>query len=99
MNIDWQFKQGTVSKIRIINDPKSFHPMNHPMHLHGQRMLVVARDGEPATDFAWQDTVLVPVGQTVDLLVENSNPGKWMLHCHIAEHLEAGMMTVLTVNP
>jgi len=99
MDIDLQLKQGTTTKIRIVNDPKSFHPMNHPMHLHGQRMLVVARDGEPVTDFAWADTVLIPVGQTADILVENSNPGKWMLHCHIAEHLDAGMMTVLTVNP
>lgn len=99
MDIPLQAKVGTVTKIRIVNDPKSFHPMNHPMHLHGQRMLVVARDGEPVTDFAWSDTVLIPVGQTADLLVENSNPGKWMLHCHIAEHLEAGMMAVLTVTP
>jgi len=21
-----------------------------------------------------------------------SNPGAWMVHCHIAEHLEGGMM-------
>lgn len=99
MDVDWQLKLGTVTKIRIANDPKSFHPMNHPMHLHGQRMLVLARDGETNGDLAWSDTVLIPVGQTVDLLIENSNPGKWMLHCHIAEHLDAGMMSVITVNP
>jgi FtsP/CotA-like multicopper oxidase with cupredoxin domain len=34
----------------------------------------------------------------VDLLVDLSNPGTWMLHCHIAEHLEAGMMTTITVD-
>jgi FtsP/CotA-like multicopper oxidase with cupredoxin domain len=34
---------------------------------------------------------------TVDLLLELSNPGRWMAHCHIAEHLETGMMTVFTV--
>ena len=32
---------GPVVKLRIFNDPNSFHPMQHPMHLHGQRMLVV----------------------------------------------------------
>jgi FtsP/CotA-like multicopper oxidase with cupredoxin domain len=31
-------------------------------------------------------------------LVELSNPGRWMLHCHIGEHLEAGMHTVVTVD-
>ncbi|MGH2609681.1 MAG: multicopper oxidase domain-containing protein [Tepidiformaceae bacterium] len=46
----------------------------------------------------WKDTVLLPVGQTVDMLVELANPGRWMLHCHIAEHLGAGMHTVVTVE-
>jgi FtsP/CotA-like multicopper oxidase with cupredoxin domain len=34
----------------------------------------------------------------VDLLVEFSNPGMWMLHCHLAEHLEAGMHSMITVH-
>jgi len=40
----------------------------------------------------------LPVGVTADILLELSNPGLWMLHCHIAEHLEAGMMMVFTVQ-
>ena len=97
--IDWQVKQGTVTKIRLVNDIKTFHPMNHPIHLHGQRFLVVARDGKPVDDQVWTDTVLLPVGQAVDILVENANPGTWMLHCHIAEHLGSGMMANYTVTP
>ena len=73
--------------------------MQHPIHLHGQRMLVVQRDGVPIGNLVWKDTVLVPVGSTVDLLIDASNLGAWMLHCHIAEHLGAGMMTVLHVDP
>jgi FtsP/CotA-like multicopper oxidase with cupredoxin domain len=61
-------------------------------------MLVVARDGVKPTDFVWKDTILVPVGSTVDILVDASNPGAWMMHCHIAEHLGAGMMTVMHVD-
>ena len=99
MDIDWHVQQGTVTKIRLINDIKAFHPMNHPMHLHGQRFLVVARDGHPVENQVWSDTALLPVGQTLDILVDNANPGKWMLHCHIAEHLEAGMMANYTVDP
>jgi len=99
MDIDWQEKKGTYTKIRLINDIKAFHPMNHPIHLHGQRFLIIARDGIPVENLVWSDTVLLPVGQTVDLLVENSNPGTWMLHCHIAEHLQSGMMMNYTVNP
>jgi suppressor of ftsI len=99
MDVHWMFAQGDVVKIRLHNDDESFHPMSHPIHLHGQRFLVVAQDGVPSTNLVWKDTVLVPVGSTVDLLVELSNPGDWMLHCHIAEHLGAGMMTRFTVTP
>jgi suppressor of ftsI len=98
-NIDWHFKQGDVVKIRMRNDGESQHPMGHPMHFHGQRFLVVARNGVPNQYLAWKDTELVPVGQTVDILLDASNPGKWMAHCHIAEHLEAGMHMMFTVDP
>ena len=98
MDIDWHVPQGSVVKLRIFNDPKSFHPMQHPIHLHGQRMLVIARDGVPTRNLSWKDTALIPVGSTVDLLIDASNPGDWMLHCHIAEHLGAGMMMVLHVD-
>jgi suppressor of ftsI len=98
MDIDWHAPVGSVVKLRIFNDPKSFHPMQHPIHLHGQRMLVVARDGVRTQNQVWKDTAIIPVGSTVDLLIDASNPGDWMLHCHIAEHLGAGMMTVLHVD-
>jgi len=99
MDIDWHVPAGSVVKLRIINDPRSFHPMQHPIHLHGQRMLVVARDGVRTRNLVWKDTALIPVGSTVDLLIDASNPGMWMLHCHIAEHLGAGMMAVMHVDP
>ncbi len=98
-DIDWQFKQGDVVKIRIHNNALSMHPMGHPIHFHGQRFLVLSRDGVPNPYLAWKDTELIPVGQTVDILLDASNPGKWMAHCHIAEHLEAGMHMMFTVSP
>lgn len=98
MDIDWRVRRGSVVKLRIVNAPRSFHPMQHPIHLHGQRMLVVARDGVPTPNLVWKDTVIIPVGSTVDLLIDAANPGAWMLHCHIAEHLGAGMATVLHVE-
>ena len=96
--IDWRFRVGDVVKIRVFNDPESFHPMNHPIHIHGQRFLVTQRDGVPNTNLVWKDTTILPVGSTMDLLVEMSNPGSWMFHCHIAEHLHAGMMFVFEVT-
>ena len=99
MAIDWRFRVGEIAKIRVFNDPSSSHAMDHPLHLHGQRFLVVSRDGVPATNLVWKDTAIIPTGETVDLLVDMANPGRWMIHCHIAEHLGAGMMGVFTVDP
>ena len=99
LDIGWRFKVGDVARIRLFNDPKSFHPMHHPIHIHGQRFLVLARDGVPNDNLVWKDTVIVPVGSTVDLLLDTSNPGEWLMHCHILEHVEAGMLTVITVEP
>ncbi len=98
MDINWSWKVGDVVKIRIFNDPKSFHPMNHPFHIHGQRFLVTEMDGQANPNMAWKDTQIIPVGSTVELLVDVTNPGKWMAHCHIAEHLHAGMMLSFTVD-
>ena len=92
MDIDWAFKRGEPVKIRIFNDPKSLHPMQHPIHFHGQRFLVVARNGVRQTNLVWKDTTLVKSGENVDIILDPSNPGIWMSHCHISEHLEAGMM-------
>jgi FtsP/CotA-like multicopper oxidase with cupredoxin domain len=98
MDIGWTFKQGDVVRMRLANDRHTLHPMQHPIHIHGQRFLVLAQNGIPSQNLVWKDTFLLPVGWTADLLVEMSNPGRWMLHCHIAEHLEAGMHTVFTVR-
>ena len=98
MDIDWKFKVGDKVKIRITNDPNSMHPMQHPIHFHGQRFLVLDQSGVPQTNLVWKDTVLVPSGQYVDILLDASNPGTWMAHCHIAEHLEAGMMMKFKVE-
>ena len=98
-DIDYSFKKGSKVKIRIFNDSGSMHPMQHPIHFHGQRFLVLSDNGVKNTDLVWKDTVLVPAGHTVDILLDVSNPGDWMFHCHIAEHLANGMMGLLKVLP
>lgn len=92
MDIYWKFKKGNYYNISIYNDPKSNHPMQHPIHFHGQRFLILSRNGVKTTNYTWKDTVLVKTGETVEILLEASNVGKWMSHCHIAEHLTSGMM-------
>ncbi|HXJ63135.1 MAG TPA: multicopper oxidase domain-containing protein, partial [Actinomycetota bacterium] len=91
--ITWSFTVGDRVKIRLVNEMASDHPMHHPFHVHGAgRFLILSRDGQPESNLVWKDTVLVRSGETVDILLDVSNPGLWMAHCHIAEHIQSGMM-------
>jgi FtsP/CotA-like multicopper oxidase with cupredoxin domain len=98
--IRWAFQVGDRVKIRLANEMDQDHPMHHPFHVHGAgRFLVLSRDGEPEQNLAWKDTVLLRAGQTIDILLDVTNPGLWMAHCHIAEHTESGMMFSFDVAP
>jgi FtsP/CotA-like multicopper oxidase with cupredoxin domain len=91
--IDWTFHVGDQVKLRLVNEMDSDHPMPHPFHVHGAgRFLILARDDVVEPNLVWKDTVLVRTGETVDILLDVTNPGRWMAHCHIAEHHESGMM-------
>jgi FtsP/CotA-like multicopper oxidase with cupredoxin domain len=97
--IDWRFQVGDQIKIRLVNEKESDHPMHHPFHIHGAgRFLILSRDGAAEPNLVWKDTVLVRTGETVDILLDVSNPGLWMAHCHIAEHHESGMMFSFNVD-
>ena len=60
--------------------------MWHPVHLHGHTFAA----GDTGLR---KDTVIVLPGQTMPVVFDADNPGRWMLHCHNAYHAEAGMMT------
>jgi FtsP/CotA-like multicopper oxidase with cupredoxin domain len=60
----------------------------HTPHWHGETVT----DGRRNTDVI----ELLPGSMaTVDMLADN--PGTWMFHCHVSDHMEAGMMAVYTV--
>lgn len=95
----YTWRVGDIVKVRLRNLGDSDHPMQHPIHFHGQRLLVLSRDGVMERGPSWKDTVLVTPGETVDLLLELTVPGAWMVHCHILEHIESGMMFTFQVLP
>jgi FtsP/CotA-like multicopper oxidase with cupredoxin domain len=97
--IDWRFRVGDQVKIRLLNEMAGDHPMHHPFHVHGAgRFLVLSRDGVVEPNLVWKDTVLVRTGEAVDILLDVTNVGLWMAHCHIAEHHESGMMFSFRVD-
>ncbi len=70
----------------------------HPMHVHGFSLSVLSRNGSPVPHWQWQDTVLLAPKDTVECAFVADNPGNWMLHCHVADHQMAGLMTVFRVT-
>lgn len=77
--------------------------MAHPFHAHAIQWQVLERNAVPAMalDLGWKDTVLVQPNETVRIIGHFDpviNKGKYMYHCHILEHEEAGMMGVFEVQ-
>jgi FtsP/CotA-like multicopper oxidase with cupredoxin domain len=73
--------------------------MDHPFHLHGFQFQVLDRDGVPEPFRSWKDTINLPRHSTARFIVRfDDHPGKWMFHCHILSHEDAGMMGVLEVR-
>ena len=91
--ISWTLHVGDRLKVRLDNSAGSDHQMHHPFHIHGAgRFLVLDRGGVPEPNLVWKDTVLVRAGEVAHILFDVTNPGRWMAHCHIAEHIETAMM-------
>jgi FtsP/CotA-like multicopper oxidase with cupredoxin domain len=68
----------------------------HPMHLHGHHVVVLARNGVPATGSPWWvDSLHVQPNQTFDIAFLADNPGIWMDHCHNLKHATQGMIAHL----
>jgi FtsP/CotA-like multicopper oxidase with cupredoxin domain len=92
-----QIPKNRVVKISIENNLHMMHPMQHSIHFHGVRFLVVKENGKLNENMAWKDTVNIAAGERVELLMKFEREGEWMVHCHIAEHLSSDMMTSINV--
>ncbi len=67
--------------------------MDHPFHLHGFFFQVIEENGKAPAYKAWKDTYnLKPRSKVKIAWIPDNRPGRWMYHCHILEHHEAGMM-------
>ena len=74
----------------------------HAMHLHGHHFKVLARNRgrrpERARHQDWRDTVLSEPMESLRVAFDATNPGKWLLHCHMLEHQAGGMITWFEVT-
>jgi FtsP/CotA-like multicopper oxidase with cupredoxin domain len=84
-------KVGTFQHWRIVNDSKELHPM----HIHQVHFLAYAENDKPIADPLWLDTVNIPYGGSVDVIMDFTNPvirGMSVFHCHLLNHEDKGMM-------
>lgn len=88
-----EYTQGVPVAITLSSDVSPAHPF----HVHGQFFQIIARDGRPVFEPGLRDTVHVRGAETATILTYFENPGMWMVHCHISEHSERGMMADLMV--
>jgi FtsP/CotA-like multicopper oxidase with cupredoxin domain len=92
--------QGQWLEVTYFNEGQ----MIHPMHLHEEAQMIIARDGFPLTSPETDDTITVAPGQRITILVHAVDVGTWVWHCHILQHAEGpggmfGMVTALVVRP
>ncbi|TDR32325.1 multicopper oxidase family protein [Hydromonas duriensis] len=98
--VDFTSKEGEIEEWRVENTSD----MDHPFHIHGGQFQLQRREwidpsrGSPtAFSLAWKDTVNVKSGERVVFKMVQKHKGLRMLHCHILEHEDAGMMANLNV--
>lgn len=84
-------KVGSFQHWRIVNATRELHPM----HIHQVHFLAYAENDKPIADPLWLDTVNVPYGGSVDVIMDFTGPvirGMSVFHCHLLNHEDKGMM-------
>jgi len=87
-------ERGRFVRLHFTNES----PRIHPIHLHGMFFRLLARNGVRVDEQFFRDTVLVHAREEIDIGVVPTDAGTWMMHCHILEHAESGMMTTIAVR-
>ena len=80
-------------RVTLVNDTM----MAHPIHLHGHFFELV--NGADHMHQPLKHTVIVQPGGTATFDLTANEPGDWAFHCHLLDHMHAGMMQVVTVRP
>jgi len=66
----------------------------HSAHWHGKTVTVGAGPAARRTD-----VVELSPASMVTVNMNANNPGEWMFHCHVVDHIAAGMLTTYQILP
>jgi manganese oxidase len=69
---------------------------HHPIHMHGHQFAITGTEGgrQPRAGWGPNNTVLVGVAQSRNVEFVATNPGDWMIHCHMPHHMMNQMSSV-----
>ena len=84
-------KVGSFQHWRVVNATGELHPL----HIHQVHFLAYAENGQSIAEPVWLDTVNVPTGGSVDVIMDFTDPvirGMSVFHCHLLNHEDKGMM-------
>ena len=84
----FRVRRGTAVSLDVAND----NSWPHAMHLHGHHFIYHKAPG------IWRDTALFTRGEQGTMRFIADNPGKWLIHCHMVEHMAGGMVTWFEVS-
>jgi FtsP/CotA-like multicopper oxidase with cupredoxin domain len=92
--VDQRVRLGAVEEWTIINE----HKDDHVFHIHTNDTQVTKVNGRPLPEPIWVDTMNVPRNGSFTFRSRFLDfTGKYMLHCHMMNHEELGMMQVVEV--
>ncbi|MFA0630942.1 multicopper oxidase family protein [Vibrio sp. 10N.222.49.A3] len=81
-----------------IFDLKNVTQYHHPIHIHGHTFTVLELDGKKIEEPFHTDTVLLGKNGRAKAAFVADNPGRWMYHCHVIEHMKTGLMGYIEVK-
>jgi len=77
---------------------KNVTQYHHPIHIHGHTFTVLELDGRKVAEPFHTDTVLLGKNGSAKAAFVADNPGRWMYHCHVIEHMKTGLMGYIEVK-
>ncbi|MCJ8168977.1 multicopper oxidase family protein [Atopomonas sediminilitoris] len=79
-----------------IFEMRNLSQYQHPIHIHGMTFKVLSSNRKKITPY-FTDTYLLGRNESAKVALVADNPGLWMFHCHVIDHMETGLMTAIEV--
>jgi FtsP/CotA-like multicopper oxidase with cupredoxin domain len=92
--VDQRVRLSAVEEWTIVN----LHQHDHIFHIHTNPFELTQMNGKPLTEPMWLDTAVLPRNGSMTFRSRFLDyTGRFMLHCHMMNHEEMGMMQVVEV--